>query len=106
MSAYKEGKRDGRHSKGNDGKSISARVERLPLSRWHVRMMAIAGIAHFSDAFDALTIAFVLPILVGLWKISPTEIGFLFPQGYVGQMIGAIGFGWAAERMAGAALCD
>jgi putative MFS transporter len=77
--------------------SISARVERLPLSRWHVRMMAIAGIAHFTDAFDSLTIAFVLPILAGLWKIPPVEIGYLISAGYLGQMIGAIGFGWAAE---------
>jgi MFS transporter, putative metabolite:H+ symporter len=79
--------------------SISARVERLPLSRWHVRMMAIAGLAHFSDAFDSLAIAFVLPVLVGLWKIAPAEIGFLISAGYVGQMLGAIGFGWAAERI-------
>jgi MFS transporter, putative metabolite:H+ symporter len=100
MSAYKEGEQGmDIAQRAITEESISARVERLPLSRWHVRMMAIAGIAHFSDAFDALTIAFVLPILVGLWKISPTEIGFLISAGYVGQMIGAIGFGWAAERI-------
>jgi MFS transporter, putative metabolite:H+ symporter len=77
---------------------ISARVERLPLSKWHVRMMSIAGIAHFSDAFDSLAIAFVLPVLVGLWTIAPAEIGFLISAGYVGQMLGAIAFGWIAER--------
>ena len=77
---------------------VSARVERLPLSKWHVRMMSIAGIAHFSDAFDSLAIAFVLPVLVGLWHIAPTEIGFLISAGYVGQMLGAIAFGWIAEK--------
>jgi putative MFS transporter len=79
--------------------AISARVERLPLSRWHVRMMSIAGLAHFSDAFDSLAIAFVLPVLVGLWNIAPAEIGFLISAGYVGQMLGAIAFGWLAERI-------
>ena len=78
--------------------SVSARVERLPLSKWHVRMMSIAGIAHFSDAFDSLAIAFVLPVLVAVWKIAPAEIGFLISAGYVGQMLGAIGFGWIAEK--------
>lgn len=78
---------------------ISARVERLPLSRWHIRMMSIAGLAHFSDAFDSLAIAFVLPVLVGLWKIAPAEVGFLISAGYIGQMLGAIGFGWFAERV-------
>lgn len=77
---------------------ISARIERLPLSKWHVRMMSIAGIAHFSDAFDSLAIAFVLPVLVGVWHIAPSEIGFLISAGYVGQMLGAIGFGWIAEK--------
>lgn len=77
---------------------ISARVERLPLSTWHVRMMSIAGIAHFSDAFDSLAIAVVLPVLAGLWSIPPTEIGFLISAGYVGQMLGAAVFGWVAEK--------
>ena len=77
---------------------VSARVERLPLSKWHLRMMSIAGIAHFSDAFDSLAIAFVLPVLVGLWKIAPAEIGFLISAGYVGQMLGAVAFGWIAEK--------
>ncbi|MGD0026803.1 MAG: MFS transporter [Xanthobacteraceae bacterium] len=79
--------------------TVSARVERLPLSGWHVRMMSIAGLAHFSDAFDSLAIAFVLPVLVGLWKIAPAEIGFLISAGYVGQILGAIAFGWLAERV-------
>lgn len=70
----------------------------MPLSKWHVRMMSIAGIAHFSDAFDSLAIAFVLPVLVGVWHIAPSEIGFLISAGYVGQMLGAVGFGWIAEK--------
>ena len=78
---------------------VSARVERLPLSGWHVRMMSIAGLAHLSDAFDSLAIAFVLPVLVGLWKIGPAEVGYLISAGYIGQILGAAGFGWLAERV-------
>jgi MFS transporter, putative metabolite:H+ symporter len=40
----------------------------------------------------------VLPVLVGLWHITPGEIGWLFSAGYVGQLIGAVAFGWMAER--------
>ena len=32
--------------------------------------MSIAGIAHFSDAFDSLAIAFVLPVLVGVGEVA------------------------------------
>jgi putative MFS transporter len=77
---------------------ITARIERLPVSGWYVRLLAIVGTAHFFDAFDSLTIASVLPILAGAWHIAPAQIGLLISAGFVGQMIGAIFLGWAAER--------
>jgi len=77
--------------------TISARIERLPVTSWYRRMMLIVGTAGFFDAFDALTIAFVMPVLIGLWHINPGQIGALISIGYVGQLIGAIGFSWLAE---------
>jgi putative MFS transporter len=77
---------------------ISARIERLPVTAWYRRMMLIIGTAGFFDAFDALTIAFVLPVLIGLWHITPPQIGALVAIGYLGQLLGAIGFSWVAER--------
>jgi MFS transporter, putative metabolite:H+ symporter len=78
--------------------SIVARIERLPLSAWFIRTMAIVGIANFFDGFDSLTIAFVLPVLIGEWHIAPAQIGYLISAGYLGQMVGAIGLSWLAER--------
>jgi MFS transporter, putative metabolite:H+ symporter len=77
---------------------ITARIERLPLTGWYARLMSIVGTAHFFDAFDSLTIAIVLPILVGIWHITPAQIGLLISVGFVGQMIGAVCLGWLAER--------
>src|SRR6185295_1666069 len=78
---------------------IAARIERLPLSRWHLKLRVIMGIALFFDAFDALVIAYVLPVLIGLWKLAPSQIGLLIAAGFAGQLIGAIFFGWLAERI-------
>jgi putative MFS transporter len=39
-----------------------------------------------------------MPVLVGLWHLSPKDIGFLIAAGYLGQVIGALFFGWLAER--------
>ena len=78
--------------------AISARLERLPLTSWYRRIMLIVGMAGFFDAFDALTIAFVLPVLIPLWHIEPGQIGALISIGYVGQLIGALGLSWMAER--------
>ena len=78
--------------------TIVARVERLPISGWHAFMRVVIGSATFFDAFDSLAIAFVLPVLIGMWHLQPGQIGFLISAGYVGQLIGAIFFGWLAER--------
>ncbi len=77
---------------------VVARIERLPISFWHVRTRIIIGVATFFDAFDALAIAFVLPVLVPAWHLTPPQIGFLISAGYVGQLAGALFFGWVAER--------
>jgi putative MFS transporter len=78
---------------------IIARIERLPFSAWHLRAVGLVGLASFFDAFDALTIAFVLPVLAVAWHIPPDAIGLLISAGYVGQLIGAIALPAVAERI-------
>ena len=55
---------------------VVARIERLPISWWHIKARIIIGVATFFDAFDALAIAFVLPVLVPAWKLDGPQIGF------------------------------
>ena len=80
-----------------DAPSLLGRLERLPFSRWHLRARLIVGSATFFDAFDALSLAFVLPVLVRLWHITPAEIGWLIAIGYLGQFVGALLFGSLAN---------
>jgi MFS transporter, putative metabolite:H+ symporter len=77
---------------------VAARIERLPLSAWQVKTRIIIGTATFFDAFDALAIAYILPVIVPLWKLSPEEVGVLISAGFFGQLFGALFFGWIAER--------
>ena len=81
-----------------DAAGLLARLEAVPFSRWHVRARIVVGSATFFDAFDALSLAFVLPVLVRLWRITPAEIGWLIAIGYLGQFVGALIFGGLAER--------
>ena len=78
---------------------IVARIERLPHTGWHVKARVIVGIATFFDAYDSLTIAYVLPVVVGLWHIEQSQIGLLISAGNAGQLIGALTFGWIADRI-------
>jgi putative MFS transporter len=78
--------------------AINARVERLPYSSWHTKMRLIICTAWFFDAFDSLAIAYVLPALIGAWKLQPGQIGTLIAVGFGGQLVGSVCAGWAAER--------
>src|SRR6185312_2345458 len=78
--------------------NVVARIERLPTSWWHIKARIIVGVATFFDAFDALVIATVLPVLVPLWKLTPPQIGLLISAGFLGQLVGALFFGWIGER--------
>lgn len=90
---------DGRlaHAAGAD--ALIARLESVPFSRWHLRPRVVVGTATFFDAFDALSLAFVLPVLAPLWGLSPRQIGALIAIGYLGQLLGALIFGSLAESI-------
>jgi putative MFS transporter len=78
---------------------LVARIERLPISRRLMLIRVIVGVATFFDAYTVLAIAFAMPQLVGEWKLSPGEVGLIISGGYIGQLIGALFFGWLAERI-------
>ena len=82
---------------GADAQTLLTRMESVPFSRWHMRSRVVMGSATFFDAFDALSMAFVLPVLIGPWKITPTEIGFLISASYIGQLAGALIFSRLSE---------
>lgn len=79
-------------------RQVVARIERLPYCSWHTKMRLIICTAWFFDAFDLLAIAYVLPPLIGMWKLAPGQIGSLISVGFAGQLLGSIAAGWIAER--------
>ena len=83
---------------GQDPYQIAARIERLPFSRWHLKMGAIVSTGSFFDGFDALAIAYVLPALVQHWHMTFATASTLIGAGYGGQLVGSILFGWLGER--------
>ena len=98
-----EGAFVGRHSASAIAASaasgpILGRMERLPLSLWHLKVRAIIGTATFFDGIDFLAIALALPVLAGAWHLTPVQIGLLISGSAFGQLIGAVGFGYMAER--------
>ena len=82
-----------------DRASISARLERLPITPRVFWTRNIIGAATFFDGYTVICIAYAMPVLVKEWSLSPSETGMILSAGYLGQLIGAIFFGWLAERL-------
>ncbi|WP_315836558.1 MFS transporter [Bradyrhizobium prioriisuperbiae] len=78
---------------------ISARLERLPITRKLMLTRIIIGAATFFDAYTVLAIAFAMPVLVREWQLTPAQVGMILSFGYLGQLVGAVFFGWLAERI-------
>jgi len=66
---------------------VAARIERLPVTAWQVRARIVIGTATFFDAFDALAIAYILPVIVPLWGLSPRDVGYLISAGLSGTIV-------------------
>ncbi|MEE2035196.1 MFS transporter [Rhodococcus chondri] len=78
---------------------ISARLERLPMSRWHIKARVIVGAVTFFDGFDQLMIAYSLPVLIPKWNLTATSVAWVIAIGGLGMLVGALGGGWLADRV-------
>ena len=78
---------------------ISARIERLPITRRVFWTRNIIGAATFFDGYTVIAIAYAMPVLVSEWNLDPQETGMILSMGYLGQLLGAVAFGWLAERL-------
>lgn len=78
---------------------ISARLERLPITPRVFWTRNIIGAATFFDGYTVIAIAYAMPVLVREWNLDPQQTGAILSMGYVGQLFGAVLFGWLAERL-------
>ncbi|MCM0757611.1 MFS transporter [Sporomusa sphaeroides DSM 2875] len=78
---------------------VTARLDRLPLSRYHYKMIGICGATWAFDAFDIALITFVATALAQAWNLSPGEMGIVLSSGLIGMIAGAFLGGIAGDRM-------
>src|SRR4051794_41860103 len=69
---------------------ISARIERLPFSRFHTHLLLMGGLGYMFDAMDAAVLAFILPVLRTAGNLSSVQIGVLGSSTYIGFLFGAL----------------
>lgn len=77
---------------------LVARLERLPITRSVMVARGCVGMATFFDGYTTIAIAYSMPVLAKIWNLTPATIAALLSVGYLGQLVGAVICGWAAER--------
>ncbi|MFT4019972.1 MAG: MFS transporter [Acinetobacter sp.] len=77
---------------------IISRLQRIPVGKFHYRLLWVVGLGWMFDAMDTGLIAFILTQLVKDWGLSPAESGWIVSIGFIGMAIGAVCSGGLADR--------
>ncbi|WP_222268680.1 MFS transporter [Modestobacter marinus] len=75
------------------------RLDRLPVTREHGRLVVGSGVGWALDAMDVGLISFVMAALVTQWSLSTTELSWISSIGFVGMALGATLGGLLADRI-------
>jgi len=81
------------------GRTRSQRLDALPWTRRHSRLLAGSGIGWALDAMDVGLISFVIAQLVVVWQVAPGELSWVASAGFLGMAIGASLGGLLADRL-------
>ncbi|MBI4318378.1 MAG: MFS transporter [Chloroflexi bacterium] len=79
--------------------SVTARLDRLPLSNFHLKIVVVAGLAWMFGAASFTMVSFVFPVIVGAWALSPEDVGIIGTLQSVGMLVGSILVGLVADRV-------
>jgi putative MFS transporter len=78
--------------------SRAERLDRLPFTGEHGRLVVGSGLGWALDAMDVGLISFVMAALAVQWQLSATELSWIASIGFAGMAIGATLGGLLADR--------
>ncbi|MGP9724920.1 MFS transporter [Corynebacterium sp. AOP40-9SA-29] len=78
--------------------SRTERLDALPVTRRHVKLLGGSGIGWALDAMDVGLIGFIMAALTTHWGLSHTETSWLASAGFIGMALGATFGGLLADR--------
>lgn len=75
------------------------RLDELPLSRFHWKLLVISGLGWMFDAMDILIVSSVVAAVASEWKLDATTSQWINSANVAGLFFGALGAGWLADRV-------
>lgn len=74
-------------------------LDRLKFNRFHTGLTILAGLVFISAGYNSQVIAFVVPLALKEWHLTPLAAGTMISASHFGLMLGAVGFGMASDRL-------
>lgn len=78
--------------------SVAGRLDALPFTRAHARVLTGSGVGWALDAMDVGLVSFVLAALIAEWSLTGEQASWIASAGFVGMAIGASLGGLLADR--------
>lgn len=78
--------------------SVTLRIDRLPLTRFHWKVLLVSGFASSFRSMNLGIISYVIASLIADWKLSPAEAGSVGSVGIAGMVLGVMLVGALADR--------
>ncbi|MCX2748879.1 MFS transporter [Arthrobacter sp. MI7-26] len=79
--------------------TLSARLDRLPLSRPHYLLLLIGGLGYTFDGMDGAVVAFLMPTIKTAFALDNSQLGLVASASPFGFLFGAIIAGYLGDRI-------
>ncbi len=78
--------------------TIAARIERLPLGRFHRRFITLVSLGNFFDLYDIFVVAYIGAALQQSRFLTLSQFTAFIASGFFGMFVGTIVFGMGSDR--------
>jgi MFS transporter, AAHS family, benzoate transport protein len=74
-------------------------LDELPFNRFHASTLILSCLILTAAGFSLQILAYAMPLISKEWALTPVRAGAMISYGFLGLMVGAIGFGIMADRI-------
>lgn len=74
-------------------------LDTLKFNRFHTGLTILTGLVFISAGFNSQVVAYIIPLALREWDLSPVAAGTMISASHMGVMFGAIGFGMISDRL-------
>jgi benzoate transport len=83
----------------NGTTSVFDWLDGLKFNRFHRRLLILASLVSIFAGYNSQIIAYIVPLALKEWHLTPLKAGTMISYGFLGLMVGAAGFGLVSDRI-------